>query len=99
MFRFTVLIVRTFRAEANGERLIDVQWENPEGDRTNYNSDLEIQGYNRNGMLNDAESSGILGHRKFLTNVNGKVDHNKMVIISVSLGVHNLEHLQRTLTV
>ncbi|TAR36609.1 GTP pyrophosphokinase, partial [Lactiplantibacillus plantarum] len=81
-------------AEANGERLIDVQWENPEGDRTNYNSDLEIQGYNRNGMLNDVLKV-INNHTKFLTNVNGKVDHNKMVIISVSLGVRNLEHLQR----
>ncbi len=81
-------------AEAQGERLIEVEWEDPEGDRTNYNSDLEIQGYNRNGMLNDVLKV-INNNTKFLTNVNGKVDHNKMVIISVSLGVRNLEHLQR----
>jgi len=81
-------------AESQGERLIEVQWEDPEGDRTNYNSDLEIQGYNRNGMLNDVLKV-INNNTKFLTNVNGKVDHNKMVIISVSLGVRNLDHLQR----
>jgi len=82
------------QAETQGERLIEVEWEDPEGDRTNYNSDLEIQGYNRNGMLNDVLKV-INNNTKFLTNVNGKVDHNKMVIISVSLGVRNLGHLQR----
>lgn len=80
-------------AEEHGDRLIDVQWENPDGDRTNYNSDIEVQGYNRNGLLNDVLKS-INNSTKFLNSVNGKVDHDKVVTISASIGIRNLVHLQ-----
>ncbi len=35
------------------KRIVSVYWANPNGDKTNYNADLEVQGYNRNGLLND----------------------------------------------
>lgn len=80
-------------AEEHGERIIKVNWENPDGDRTNYNADLEVQGYNRNGLLNDVLKS-INNSTKFLNSVNGKVDHDKMVTVTASIGIRNRVHLQ-----
>ncbi|MFJ6942249.1 MAG: ACT domain-containing protein, partial [Limosilactobacillus mucosae] len=79
--------------EKNGERLVSVFWANPAGDKTNYNADIEVEGYNRNGLLNDVLRS-INNNTRFLTSVNGKVDHNKMATISATIGVRNSQHLQ-----
>lgn len=81
------------QAEKSGQRLVKVYWNNPEGDKTNYNADIEVQGYNRNGLLNDVLHS-INNNTRFLNSVNGKLDHNRLAIISVSVGVRNAEHLQ-----
>lgn len=81
-------------AEEHGERIVKVDWENVEGDKTNYNADLEVQGYNRNGLLNDVLKS-INNNTKYLNSVNGKVDHDKVVTISASMGIRNRTHLQR----
>ena len=80
-------------ARKNGERIVSVYWANPNGDKTNYNADLEVQGYNRNGLLNDVLRS-VNNSTRFLNSVNGKVDHNKMVTISLIIGVRNLRQLQ-----
>lgn len=79
-------------AEKSGQRLVQVYWANPDGDKTNYNADIEIEGYNRNGMLNDVLHT-INNNTRFLTSVNGKVDHNRMATISASVGVRNIEQL------
>ncbi|WP_056938539.1 bifunctional (p)ppGpp synthetase/guanosine-3',5'-bis(diphosphate) 3'-pyrophosphohydrolase [Paucilactobacillus suebicus] len=81
-------------AEEHGERIIKVAWANPDGDRNNYNADLEVQGYNRNGLLNDVLKS-INNSTRFLSSVNGKVDHDKVVTINASIGIRNREHLER----
>lgn len=81
------------QAEKSGQRLVKVYWSNPEGDKTNYNADIEVQGYNRNGLLNDVLRS-INNNTRFLNSVNGKLDHNRLAIISASVGVRNAEHLQ-----
>ncbi|MCH4123261.1 MAG: bifunctional (p)ppGpp synthetase/guanosine-3',5'-bis(diphosphate) 3'-pyrophosphohydrolase [Levilactobacillus sp.] len=83
-------------AEKNGERLVDVRWGNKAGDKTNYNADIEVQGYNRNGLLNDVLRT-INNNTKYLTSINGKVDHNKMATISISLGTRGQIELQRIL--
>ena len=44
-------------------------------------------------MLNDVLRS-VNNATKFLNSVNGKVDHNKMVTISMTIGVLNLQQLQ-----
>ena len=44
-------------------------------------------------MLNDVLRS-VNNATKFLNSVNGKVDHNKMVTISMTIGVRNLQQLQ-----
>lgn len=80
-------------AEKSGQRIVSVYWANPEDDRTNYDSNIEVQGYNRNGLLNDVLRS-INNNTRFLNSVNGKVDHNKMVTISLTIGVRNLGQLQ-----
>ena len=80
-------------AEQSGQRLVQVYWDNPAGDKTNYNADIEVQGYNRNGMLNDVLHT-INNNTRFLTSVNGKVDHNRMATISASVGVRNSQQLE-----
>lgn len=80
-------------AQKSGQRIVSVYWANPAGDKTNYNADIEVQGYNRNGMLNDVLRS-VNNSTKYLNSVNGKVDHNKMVTISLTIGVRNLQQLQ-----
>ncbi|WP_295731540.1 bifunctional (p)ppGpp synthetase/guanosine-3',5'-bis(diphosphate) 3'-pyrophosphohydrolase [uncultured Limosilactobacillus sp.] len=80
-------------AEQSGQRIVQVYWSNPEGDKTNYNADIEVQGYNRNGMLNDVLHS-INNNTRFLTSVNGKVDNNRLATISASVGVRNLAQLR-----
>ncbi|WP_367294892.1 bifunctional (p)ppGpp synthetase/guanosine-3',5'-bis(diphosphate) 3'-pyrophosphohydrolase [Levilactobacillus yonginensis] len=83
-------------AEENGERIVAVRWGNMAGDKTNYNADIEVQGYNRNGLLNDVLRT-INNNTKYLTSINGKVDHNKMATISVSVGTRSTLELQRIL--
>lgn len=80
-------------AEESGQRIVSVYWSNPKGDRTNYNADIEVEGYNRNGLLNDVLHS-INNNTRFLTSVNGKVDHDRIATISASVGVRNREQLQ-----
>lgn len=82
------------KSEENGERIVDVYWNIDSDSKSQYSANLEVQGYNRNGLLNDVLKT-INNNTKSLTSVNGQVDHNKMVTISISLGIRNLEHLQR----
>lgn len=80
-------------AEKSGQRIVSVYWANPHGDKTNYDADIEAQGYNRNGLLNDVLRS-VNNSTRFLNSVNGKVDHNKMVTISMTIGVRNRQQLE-----
>ena len=57
---------------------------------------MEVEGYNRNGMLNDVLKS-VNNSTRNLSSVNGKLDHNRMVVISMTIGVRNLLHLQRVM--
>ncbi|MCD2255798.1 RelA/SpoT family protein [Agrilactobacillus fermenti] len=75
-------------------RLIDVSWRDGFNSNQAYNTDLEIYGYNRNGLLNDVLQS-LNSQTKNLNNVNGRVDHNKMANIHVTVGVNNSAHLER----
>ncbi len=59
-----------------------------------YNADLEIQGYNRDRFTQRCVRI-VNGTTKQLNVVNGRVDHNKMVTISISLGIRNAEQLER----
>lgn len=79
-------------AEQSGQRLVKVYWANPNGDRTNYDANIEVQGYNRSGLINDVLKV-VNGATRYLNSVNGKVDHDRIALISLQVGVRNLEHL------
>ncbi|MCT3442281.1 bifunctional (p)ppGpp synthetase/guanosine-3',5'-bis(diphosphate) 3'-pyrophosphohydrolase, partial [Limosilactobacillus fermentum] len=49
--------------------------------------------YNRNGLLNDIIRA-INNNTRYLTSINGRIDHNKMATISATVGVRNFQHLQ-----
>lgn len=83
-------------AEQSGTRLIDVSWNVVSYDRTHYNTDLEIQGYNRSGLLNDVLQA-INNTTKQLNSINGRIDHNKMATIDVTVGIRDKVHLQRVI--
>lgn len=83
-------------AEKNGTRLIDVSWNVLPDARTHYDTDLEIQGYNRSGLLNDVLQA-INNTTKQLNSINGRIDHNKMATIDVTVGIRDKVHLQRVM--
>lgn len=79
-------------AETQGQRLVDVQWENEKGLKPNYDADLTVHGENRNGLLNDVLRA-VNGRTKFVNSVNGHVTKNGMAQVSLSIGVKNSEQL------
>lgn len=83
-------------SETQGQRLVDVSWAGIPDVHTLYNTDLEIEGYNRSGLLNDVLQA-INGATKDLSSVNGRVDHNKIATIAVTVGIRDKIHLQRVI--
>lgn len=79
-------------AETQGQRLVDVQWEDEKGLKPNYDADLTVHGENRNGLLNDVLRA-VNGRTKFVNSVNGHVTKNGMAQVSLSIGVKNSEQL------
>lgn len=77
-------------------RLIDVSWRDDYNSGQAYDANLEIYGYNRNGLLNEVLQT-LNAQTKSLNNINGHVDHNKMADIHVTVGVNNAQHLERLL--
>ena len=74
-------------------RLIDVDWEDTGNSKQQYDTELVVEGYNRNGLLNEVLNV-INSITKSLNSVNGKVDSNKMATITVNIGIHNTEQLE-----
>lgn len=75
-------------------RLIDVQWQNLNDQSQLFDTELEIYGYNRSGLLNEVLQA-LNAQTKSLNNVVGRVDHDKMADIHVTVGIRNLAHLDR----
>ncbi|NVY95854.1 bifunctional (p)ppGpp synthetase/guanosine-3',5'-bis(diphosphate) 3'-pyrophosphohydrolase [Lactobacillus sp. DCY120] len=72
-------------------RLIEANWGNVQNH--NYVVKLEVFGYNRNGLLNDILQV-VNKQTNLLAGINGRMDHNEMANISLSVGVRNLSHLK-----
>ncbi|KRM93770.1 GTP diphosphokinase [Lentilactobacillus senioris DSM 24302 = JCM 17472] len=83
-------------AEQNAERVISVAWDKIDGDGSNYLANIAVQGYNRGGLLADVLGS-VSNVTKNVASINGKVDHNKLVTISLTVGVRNIEQLERVI--
>ena len=76
------------------ERLIEVEWENYSSSRKEYNVDLEINGFDRVGLLNEILQA-VNETKTNITAVSGRTDRNKMAIISISISIQNVAHLQK----
>jgi len=75
-------------------RLIPVEWETAFNDRKEYNVDIEINGYDRHGLLN--EILQVVNESKTtISAVSGKTDRNKMALINMSISIRNVSHLQK----
>lgn len=79
-------------AQLQGQRLVDVQWEDENGSKPNYDADLTVHGDNRGGLLNDVLRS-VNGRTRYVNSVNGHVTKNGMAQVSLSIGVKNSEQL------
>lgn len=78
--------------ESERNRLIEVDWEDAVNTGQQYDTELVVEGYNRNGLLNEVLNV-INSTTKSLNSVNGKVDANKMATISVNIGIMNTQQL------
>ena len=78
--------------ESEQNRLIEVDWEDTANTGQQYDTELVVEGYNRNGLLNEVLNV-INSTTKSLNSVNGKVDANKMATISVNIGILNTQQL------
>ena len=78
--------------ENEQSRLIEVDWEDTANTNQQYDTELVVEGYNRNGLLNEVLNV-INSTTKSLNSVNGKVDANKIATISVNIGIMNTQQL------
>lgn len=78
--------------ESEQNRLIEVDWEDTANTSQQYDTELVVEGYNRNGLLNEVLNV-INSTTKSLNSVNGKVDANKIATISVNIGITNTQQL------
>ncbi|WAA11558.1 RelA/SpoT family protein [Fervidibacillus halotolerans] len=76
------------------DRLISVEWEGYTGSKKEYNVDLEINGFDRSGLLNEVLQA-VNEAKTNITAVTGKTDRNKMATILISISIHNISHLQK----
>ena len=79
-------------AENEQSRIIEVDWEDTANTSQKYDTELVVEGYNRNGLLNEVLNV-INSTTKSLNSVNGKVDANKIATISVNIGILNTQQL------
>lgn len=75
-------------------RLIPVEWETSFNDRKEYNVEIEINGYDRRGLLNEVLQA-VNETKTDITAVSGRSDRNKMATINMAIAIHNVTHLQK----
>ncbi|MBV7391146.1 MULTISPECIES: RelA/SpoT family protein [Enterococcus] len=74
------------------ERLIEVEWEDTSNTVQEYNADLEIYGFNREGLLNDVLNI-VSGLTKKLVSVEAKPTKDKLAMIKLTFKIQNVTHL------
>src|SRR5699024_8872840 len=74
-------------------RLIEVEWEDAANTNKEYDADLEIHGYDRNGLLNDVLQS-VNTQSKRIASVEARSNKDKQATIRMTLSIRNLSHLQ-----
>lgn len=76
------------------DRLIPVEWEGYASTKKEYNVDLEINGYDRRGLLNEVLQA-VNETKTNISQVSGKTDRNKMASIHLSISIQNIAHLKK----
>ncbi|MGP6139711.1 MULTISPECIES: RelA/SpoT family protein [unclassified Jeotgalibaca] len=80
--------------DENENRFIEVEWEDRGSASIDYETELMVEGYNRSGLLNEVLHV-VNSTTKNLTSVNGKVDKNKIAVITLKIGIQNLSQLDK----
>ncbi|MCM2676542.1 RelA/SpoT family protein [Alkalicoccobacillus plakortidis] len=76
-------------------RFLDVEWEGAQQENKAYQVDIEITGFDRNGLLNEVLHT-MTESRTSINAVTGRSDpKNKMATIHMSISIQNLAHLQK----
>ncbi|MDE5415035.1 RelA/SpoT family protein [Alkalihalobacterium chitinilyticum] len=76
-------------------RLLGVEWEANHLENKNYNVDIEITGFDRNGLLNQVLHA-VTESRTTINAVSGRSDHrNKVATIHMTILIQNVDHLHK----
>ncbi|MFT8871492.1 MAG: bifunctional (p)ppGpp synthetase/guanosine-3',5'-bis(diphosphate) 3'-pyrophosphohydrolase [Sporolactobacillus sp.] len=76
------------------ERLMEVEWENNDAKSKEYNVDIEVAAYDRNGLLNEVLQCVTDTHTA-INAVSGRADKNKVAMIHMTIAIANIDHLRR----
>lgn len=76
------------------DRLIPVEWDSGTVYQKEYNVDIEVNGYDRRGLLNEILET-VSGTKTNITAVSGRTDRNKMATIMMSISIQNISHLHK----
>lgn len=81
-------------AEQQGQRLIDVAWENEDGfANEEFEANLTVRGLNRDKLLNDVMRT-VTNNTKTLTSINGRIENKNEAKIALTVGVRDLSQLE-----
>jgi GTP pyrophosphokinase len=76
------------------QRLMKVEWENSESKSKEYNVDIEVTAYDRNGLLNEVLQCVSDSHTA-INGISGRADKNKVATIHMTIAITNIDHLYR----
>jgi GTP pyrophosphokinase len=80
------------QADNAEQRLLPVEWE---GDPNQYyNVDIEISAMDRRGLLNEVLQA-VNETKTNIVAVSGRSDRNKIAFISMTISIHNIDHLHK----
>ncbi len=82
------------RVEDDESRFLPVEWEGSTDQSKNYSVDIEINGFDRRGLLNEVLQA-VAETKTNISAVSGRSDRNKMATISMTISIHNVSHLQK----
>ncbi len=77
----------------NKERIMQVNWNVPEGTKPNYDADIMVEGTDRPGMLNDVVRSAS-SNTHYINSISAHNKKNGIGIIKLAIGVRNVHQLQ-----
>ncbi|OCA92443.1 RelA/SpoT family protein [Pseudobacillus wudalianchiensis] len=80
--------------EESTDRLIEVEWESGAADQKEYTVEIEISGYDRQGLLNEVLQA-VSETKTNISTVSGRSDRNKVAKIDMAIYIHNISHLHK----